>query len=246
MIYGKDQKEQLNIGLERIASGLVLLVDKPLKWTSFDVVKKLRMLLKRKASLKKLKVGHAGTLDPLATGLLIVCAGKETKNIHQYQGLSKRYVAELKLGATTPSYDAETEEVNPQAIDHLTKDAIVSAIQKFKGLIWQKPPMYSAIKKDGKKLYEHARAGETVEIKSRQVEIFDLEIIKMDLPYIQIDLVCSKGTYVRSLAFDIGEALGVGAYLSSLRRTAIGPHQVEQAFSIEEWVSLIEQEIKEE
>lgn len=246
MIYGKDQKEQLNVGLANIPSGLVLLVDKPLQWTSFDVVKKLRWLLKRKAGLKKLKVGHAGTLDPLATGLLIVCAGKETKSINQYQGLHKRYTAELKLGATTPSYDAETEEANHQPIDHLTTDSIVTEIQKFKGLIWQKPPMYSAIKKDGKKLYEHARAGETIEVKSRQVQILDLEITKMNLPYIQIDLVCSKGTYVRSLAFDIGEALGVGAYLTSLRRTSIGHYEVEQAFSIEEWVQLIEQEIKEE
>ena len=201
----------------------MFLIDKELRWTSFDVVKKLRNLLKIK------KIGHAGTLDPLATGLLIICTGKMTKQINTYMDLEKEYTGTMILGKTTPSYDLETAINHECAIDHIDRDRIFATAEKFQGEIWQKPPIYSAIKIKGDRLYQKARRGETVNIDPRKVKIFDFEIMQVDLPYIEFRLVCSKGFYVRSLARDFGETLGVGAYLSELRRTRIGHYNVDDA-----------------
>ncbi|UII20971.1 tRNA pseudouridine(55) synthase TruB [Fulvivirga ligni] len=208
--------------------GSVILIDKPLEWTSFDVVKKLRYALKVK------KIGHAGTLDPLATGLLILCTGKMTKQIEKYQGQEKEYTGKFYLGKTTPSYDLETEVDSETSIDHLTSDQIHRATEAFTGIIEQTPPIYSAIKVDGKRAYEGARKGEEVKLKSRNVEVKSFEITAIDLPEVHFKIICSKGTYIRSLAHDFGQSLGVGAYLSELRRTRIGDFKVEDAQTIEE------------
>ncbi len=212
--------------------GTVILVDKPLTWTSFDVVKKLRYHLKVK------KIGHAGTLDPLATGLLILCTGKMTKQIEQYQAQEKEYTGSFVIGKTTPSYDLETEVGNEMDISHLTTNQILEAAKQLTGLINQIPPIFSAIKVDGKRAYKGARKGEEIELKSRPVEIKVFEITDMQLPEIQFKIVCSKGTYIRSIARDFGELLGVGAYLASLRRTRIGEFNVTDAKTIEELVQL--------
>ncbi|NCW12865.1 MAG: tRNA pseudouridine(55) synthase TruB [Chitinophagia bacterium] len=214
--------------------GKVLLLDKPLGWTSFDIVKKVRWLT------RVMKVGHAGTLDPLATGLLIVCTGKFTKQINTYMGMVKEYTGSLVLGATTDSYDLETTPQNFKSIDHLTKDQIHQATKLFLGEIWQMPPQHSAIKKDGKPLYLSARKGIEVKVDPRKVNIDCFEITNMDLPSISFRVVCSTGTYIRSLVKDYGEALGVGAYMSGLRRTKIGHFNVEAAQSWEQ----LENEIK--
>ena len=208
--------------------GSVILIDKPLEWTSFDVVKKLRYALKVK------KIGHAGTLDPLATGLLILCTGKMTKQIEKYQGQEKEYTGKFYLGKTTPSYDLETEVDSETSIDHLTSDQIHQATEAFTGIIEQTPPIYSAIKVDGKRAYEGARKGEEVKLKSRHVEVKSFEITAINLPEVHFKIICSKGTYIRSLAHDFGQSLGVGAYLSELRRTRIGDFKVEDAQTIEE------------
>lgn len=208
--------------------GQVLLINKPLRWTSFDVVKKLRYTLKTK------KIGHAGTLDPLATGLLIVCSGKMTKSINDFMGMEKEYTGSFILGQTTPSYDLETEPSAPEDISGISVDAIQNTIKRFTGLIQQTPPLHSAIKVNGKRAYELARAGEMAELKKREVEIKEFEIVGIELPRIDFRVVCSKGTYIRSLAHDVGQALGVGAYLSALCRTRIGNFKVEDALQIEE------------
>jgi tRNA pseudouridine55 synthase len=215
--------------LEDLISGQVLLIDKPLEWTSFQVVNKLRWHIKQKYGIKKIKVGHAGTLDPLATGLLIICTGKFTKKIDQYQGQIKEYTGEITLGASTPSFDLETEIDATFPIDHITEKTIRNTIEEFIGEIEQVPPIFSALKKDGKRLYELARAGKTTEIKSRTVHIKEFEIISIELPKIYFRVVCSKGTYIRSLAHDFGKALDSGAHLSKLRRTKIGEFSVENA-----------------
>lgn len=217
------------------SQGKVILIDKPLEWTSFQVVNKVRWLIKRKFKLKKIKVGHAGTLDPLASGLLILCSGKETKNITTYQAQRKEYTGTITLGAITPSYDLETEIDKRFDYDHLTEDDIKRAAKSFVGTIAQKPPIFSAIKKDGKRLYELARAGETTEIKSREVTIHDFEITRIDLPEVDFKVSCSKGTYIRSLAHDLGIALNNGAHLSALRRTAIGDYRVANAMTVKEF-----------
>ncbi len=217
-------------------NGQVLLIDKPLNWTSFQVVNKLRWHIKKHFNLKKIKVGHAGTLDPLATGLLIICTGKETKNIVTYQGQVKEYTGTFVLGATTPSYDLETEIDKTYPINHITNDLIHNATKQFLGKIQQKPPIFSAIKKEGKRLYELAREGKTTEIKSREIEITEFEITKINLPNIEFRVVCSKGTYIRSLAYDFGLSLNSGAHLSVLRRTKIGEYSVGKATSIEAFV----------
>ncbi|PQJ20084.1 MULTISPECIES: tRNA pseudouridine(55) synthase TruB [Nonlabens] len=217
------------------SQGKVILIDKPLEWTSFQVVNKVRWLIKRKFKLKKIKVGHAGTLDPLASGLLILCTGKETKNITTYQAQRKEYTGTITLGATTPSYDLETEIDKRFDYDHLTEDDIRKAANSFVGTIAQKPPIFSAIKKGGKRLYELARAGETTEIKSREVTIHDFAITRIDLPEVDFKVSCSKGTYIRSLAHDLGIALNNGAHLSALRRTAIGDYRVKNAMTVKEF-----------
>lgn len=208
--------------------GQVLLINKPLRWTSFDVVKKLRYKLKIK------KIGHAGTLDPLATGLLIVCSGKMTKSINDFMGMEKEYTGSLIIGQTTASYDLETIPTDPVDITHINAAAIQTVVNSFIGLIQQTPPLHSAIKVNGKRAYELARAGEVAELKKREVEIKEFEVVAIDLPRIDFRVVCSKGTYIRSLARDIGEALGVGAYLSALCRTRIGTFKLEDALQVEE------------
>jgi tRNA pseudouridine55 synthase len=223
--------------VEDFKNGKVLLIDKPLTWTSFQVVNKIRWEIKQKFNLKKIKVGHAGTLDPLATGLLILCTGKFTKKIDEFQAQKKEYTGTFTLGATTPSYDLETEINESFTIDHIDNDVIYAATQQFIGTIAQKPPIFSAIKKDGKRLYELARAGETIEIKSREVTISEFEITNIMMPNIDFKVVCSKGTYIRSLAYDFGRALNSGAHLSALRRTKIGDYNVNDAASIEGFIS---------
>ncbi|CAA0140847.1 tRNA pseudouridine(55) synthase TruB [Tenacibaculum maritimum] len=221
---------------EDYKNGQVLLIDKPLEWTSFQVVNKLRWHIRKHFNIKKIKVGHAGTLDPLATGLLIICTGKQTKNINEYQGQVKEYTGTITLGATTPSYDLETEVNEIFPIDHITSNLIHNTTNTFIGKIHQKPPIFSAIKKEGKRLYELARKGETTEIKSREVEITEFEITKIDFPKVDFRVVCSKGTYIRSLAYDFGLALNSGAHLSALRRTKIGNFSTENAKSIDQFI----------
>lgn len=210
--------------------GEVLLIDKPQGWTSFDVVAKIRNTIKVK------KIGHAGTLDPLATGLLILCTGKFTKKIDEYQAQEKEYTGKLILGKTTPSYDAETKPDATFPIEHISKEALNEALKKLSGTIEQLPPMYSAIKKDGKRLYELARKGKTVELTPRQVEIKVFEITENQFPELSFRVVCSKGTYIRSLAHDFGRLLNSGAYLTELRRTRIGDFNVANAQTVEKFV----------
>ena len=207
--------------------GKVLLIDKPLNWTSFDMVKKVRWLT------KIMKVGHAGTLDPLATGLLIICTGKFTKQINEFMGMQKEYTGSLVLGATTASYDLEQEPENFKSIDSITELAIQEATRQFIGTIFQMPPQHSAIKKDGKRLYESARQGIEVKVDPRQITIEQFEITKIDLPNVEFRVLCSTGTYIRSLVHDFGQALGVGAYMSGLRRTKIGTFNIEDAMQWE-------------
>ena len=216
--------------------GKVLLVDKPLTWSSFQAVNKIKYALKRKYNLpKSFKIGHAGTLDPLATGLLIICTGKFTKRIPELQGMVKEYTGTFHIGATTPSYDLETEIDQTFPTQHITEELIKETTQQFIGEIDQKPPVFSAIKKDGKRLYEHARKGEEVEIATRKVTIHEFEITRIALPEVDFRVVCSKGTYIRSLAYDFGLALESGAHLSALRRTKIGAFSVENAVKVEEF-----------
>ena len=215
---------------EDILNGQILLIDKPLHWSSFQAVNKMKYILIRKFDLpKKFKIGHAGTLDPLATGLLIVCTGKFTKRITEIQGQAKEYTGTFTVGATTPSYDLETEIDATFPTEHITETLIVETVQQFLGEIDQKPPVFSAIKKDGIRLYQHARAGEEVEIAFRKTTIHEFEITRVALPEIDFRVVCSKGTYIRSLAFDFGKSLQSGAHLSALRRTKIGNYSDKNA-----------------
>src|SRR5690554_3694826 len=215
---------------EQFQEGQVLLIDKPLKWSSFQAVNKIKYTLIKNLDLpKKFKIGHAGTLDPLASGLLIICTGKFTKRISELQGQIKEYTGTITVGATTPSYDLETEINENFPTEHITEALIFETTKQFIGTINQFPPIFSAIKKDGKRLYEHARAGEEVEIQSRKIEIIEFEITRIDLPEIDFRVVCSKGTYIRSLAYDFGKALNSGAQLISLRRTKIGNYSVNDA-----------------
>jgi len=221
---------------EDYLEGQVLLIDKPLTWSSFQAVNKLKYILKRKYDLpKKFKIGHAGTLDPLATGLLIICTGKFTKKITEIQSQTKEYTGTITVGATTPSYDLETQIDATFPISHITEELIIATTKQFLGEINQKPPVFSAIKKEGKRLYEHARAGEKVEIEARKTTIYEFEITKINLPEISFRVQCSKGTYIRSLAFDFGKALNSGAYLSELRRTKIGDYAVVNGINPEEF-----------
>jgi tRNA pseudouridine55 synthase len=226
-------------------TGQVLLIDKPLEWSSFQVVNKLRWLIRKEYKIKKIKVGHAGTLDPLASGLLIICTGKETKNISTYQAQEKEYTGTITLGGTTPSYDLETEIDQTFALDQLTEKSIKETTAQFTGEIQQKPPIFSAIKKDGKRLYELARAGETTEIEARTVTVNEFEITRIELPEVDFKISCSKGTYIRSIAHDFGAVLNNGGHLSSLRRTAIGNYRVENAMSIESFEKLVKTDSQE-
>lgn len=216
---------------EDFTEGKVLLIDKPLTWSSFQAVNKVKWALKKHLGLKKLKVGHAGTLDPLATGLLIICTGKFTKRIPELQGMVKEYTGTFYLGATTPSYDLETEVNETFPTEHITEALLQETLQQFLGEIDQKPPVFSAIKKDGKRLYEHARKGEEVEIAARKTTIYEFELTRIALPEVDFRVVCSKGTYIRSLAYDYGVALNSGAHLTALRRTKIGEFDVVNAIS---------------
>ena len=227
---------------EDYQNGQVLLIDKPLEWTSFQAVNKLRWEIKQRFKIKKIKVGHAGTLDPLATGLLIICTGKQTKQIDTYQGQIKEYTGTFTIGATTPSYDLETEVDKTFPTEHVSEELLKETTRQFIGEIQQKPPIFSAIKKDGKRLYELARKGETTEIKSRTVTVSEFEITKINLPEVEFRVVCSKGTYIRSLAFDFGLTLNSGAHLSALRRTKIGNFSVDNADSIEGFINKLKAE----
>ena len=215
--------------IEKFLEGQVLLFDKPMQWTSFDVVRKVRGLT------KVTKVGHAGTLDPLATGLLIVCTGKFTKKVNEYMGMEKEYTGTFTLGATTPTFDRESEPVNCKEFSHLTEEQIHAATREFIGDILQMPPQFSAIKKDGKRLYLSARQGIEVKVDPRPVTIKEFEITSIELPVVHFKVVCTTGTYIRSLANDFGAALQTGAYMSSLRRTRIGEFKVEDALSLTEF-----------
>lgn len=212
--------------------GEVILVDKPLTWTSFDVVKKLKYALKVK------KIGHAGTLDPLATGLLILCTGKMTKQIEKFQSQEKEYTGTFTIGATTPSYDLETEVINHKPYEHITSINIEKATTSLTGEIKQTPPIYSAVRVDGQRAYKSARKGETPKVKERTVLVHEFEITQIDLPQIKFRIKCSKGTYIRTMAYDFGKLLGVGAYLSELRRTRIGNFTVNDAKTIDQLVDL--------
>ena len=216
--------------------GYTLLINKPLRWTSFDVVKKIRNTLRSALQLKKIKVGHAGTLDPLADGLLIVCTGKFTKRINKFQAQEKEYTAEFTLGATTPSFDLETEINETFNYNHINEDMLKTTTEKLTGNILQTPPIYSAIKRDGKRLYEYARKGEGVKIKDRIVHVSKFEIIKVEMPKVYVRIVCSKGTYIRSLAQTFGKNLNSGAHLSQLTRIRIGKFELSQAIDIQEFI----------
>jgi len=222
--------------LKSVTEGELLLIDKPLKWTSFQVVNKIRWALKRKFNIKKLKVGHAGTLDPLASGLLIICTGKMTKKISEFQDLDKTYIGTITLGATTPSFDLETPINKRFPLKNLNKEKIIEAKKKFIGPINQYPPIFSAIKKKGKRLYEFARIGKKIEIQSRKVFIYNFEFSKINLPDLNFKLKCSKGTYIRSLANDFGKSIDSGGYLSSLRRTAVGSFKIKNAIQLQEFI----------
>ncbi|EHO14753.1 tRNA pseudouridine(55) synthase TruB [Myroides odoratimimus] len=220
---------------EAFQSGQILLIDKPLHWSSFQAVNKIKWLLKKHFDLKKIKVGHAGTLDPLASGLLIICTGKATKQISELQGQIKEYTGTITLGGTTPSYDLETEIDQTFPTEHITEDLLEEARLSFMGTTEQRPPIFSALKKDGKRLYEHARKGEEVEIATRPITIEEFELTKTALPNVDFRVVCSKGTYIRSLAYDFGNKVNSGAHLSALRRTKIGDFDVINAVTPEEF-----------
>ena len=213
-------------------NGEIILIDKELNWTSFDVVSKLRNSIKKKLDLKRIKVGHAGTLDPLATGLLIICTGKMTKRIDEFSCLNKTYTGKITIGSTTPSYDLETKPNVYYPTDHINDELILNTAKKFTGKILQKPPIFSAVKKDGVRLYKLARRGVDVKVEKREITIHDFTITSINFPEIEFSVCCSKGTYIRSLANDYGKELGSGAHLSELRRTSIGKFSVDKSYKL--------------
>ena len=229
-----------NIESADFQAGELILIDKPLTWTSFDVVNKVRYAVKRKLDVKKIKVGHSGTLDPMATGLLILCTGKYTKKLAELQGLNKKYTGVIKLGATTASYDSESDPENEVSVDHLSASQINEAKSQFEGQYLQDPPIFSAIKIKGQTAYKLARRGTEVKLDPREVEVFNFEITKIDLPYISFEVHCKKGFYVRSLANDFGKALGVGGYLHELRRITVGNYNVSDAWILDEFIQSME------
>jgi tRNA pseudouridine55 synthase len=220
---------------EELSKGKILLFNKPLFWTSFDLVNKVKTLFRHRLNLKQIKVGHAGTLDPLATGLMIICTGKETKNIENYQSQPKEYLAKIQLGATTPSFDLETAINSHYPLDHISKPLVEKTLDGFAGVQLQMPPDYSARFVNGIRAYKLARKGEIVELQPKEITIYSISLISFDLPTIEIRVLCSKGTYIRALARDIGHELGSGAYLSGLIRTGIGNFLLKDALSIEEF-----------
>ena len=220
--------------------GEIFYVDKPLRWTSFDAVKRVRGVLARKTKKKKLKVGHAGTLDPLATGVLIVCSGKATKRIDELQAHEKEYIATLQLGATTPSFDLETEIDATFPTDHITRQLVEQTLTQFVGNIQQVPPAFSACKVDGRRAYKIARKGRQVELKAKELVITEIELLDFSAPSLTIRVVCSKGRYIRALARDIGEALGSGAHLTALRRTRVGNVSIDKCYSVDELINQLE------
>ena len=222
--------------------GEVLYFDKPLRWTSFALVNKVRYHISRKLGVKKIKVGHAGTLDPLATGVMIVCTGKATKRIEEFQYHTKEYIATLKLGATTPSYDLEKEIDATYPTEHITRQLVEDTLKNFVGTIEQIPPAFSACKVDGKRAYDLARKGNEVELKPKTLVIDEIELLECDLPVIKIRVVCSKGTYIRALARDIGEALGSGAHLIGLIRTRVGKVKLEDCMQVENFETWLDQQ----
>ena len=222
-----------------IKEGELILIDKELNWTSFDVVNKIRYAIKKKFDIKKIKVGHAGTLDPLATGLLIICCGKMTKSINNFSAMNKTYSGKVTIGSTTPSYDLETKPNVHYPIDHIDEKLILKTAKKFVGKIFQTPPMFSAIKKDGVRLYNLARQGKEIKIDKREVFIDSFEITSFNLPEISFNVTCSKGTYIRSLAHDFGKELNSGAHLSELRRIKIGDYSVEDSVKVMDFIRRI-------
>ena len=227
--------------------GEILIFNKPLEWTSFDLVQKVRNNLCRRMRVKKLKVGHAGTLDPMATGIMVLCTGKATKRIEELQAGEKEYIATLKLGATTPSFDLETGEDATYDTGHITEALFRETVQQFIGTIEQVPPEYSAVKVEGQRAYDLARKGKTVELKPKILVVKEIEVLKFDIPETKLRIVCGKGTYIRALARDIGQALNSGAYLTGLQRTRVGDYTLENAQQIEEFLqSLKTLEIAEE
>ncbi|MFT4761587.1 MAG: tRNA pseudouridine55 synthase [Saprospiraceae bacterium] len=221
-------------------AGATLLVDKPKGWTSFDVVNKLRYKIKHRLGIKKIKVGHAGTLDPMATGLLIICTGKFTKKLADFQVFSKEYTGEITLGATTPSFDAETEIDQTYPTGHIDNELVEYTRKTFLGDLEQYPPMFSAIKVDGQPLYKKARQGIVVEVKPRPVTIYDFEVTNVEVPKLHFRIKCSKGTYIRSIAYDFGKAVQSGGYLTELTRTKIGKYHLENAWNLEDLVEKLE------
>ncbi len=228
---------------KRFISGDILLIYKPLNWTSFQVVKKIKSILYQKLAIKKIKIGHSGTLDPLADGLLVICTGKMTKLISEIQNYKKSYEATITLGATTPSFDLETPFNKTYCFNHVNEKLINETKKKFMGEIYQKPPIFSALKIQGKRLYEYARINKHIEIKSRKVNIYNFEIIKIELPKIDIKIICSKGTYLRSIANDFGEKIGSGAHLSKLKRTEIGKFKLTESKKISEFEKYIDDQL---
>ena len=219
--------------------GEILVLNKPLDWTSFDLVQKVRNMLCRLMKIKKLKIGHAGTLDPKATGLMVLCTGKSTKQIDEIQGDEKEYIALLKLGATTPSFDLETEEDEQFPTSHITREMIEKILPLFVGSIEQVPPVYSAVKVDGKRAYQFARKGKEIELKSKMLFIKEIELLSYAMPEIELRIVCSKGTYIRALARDLGKALNSGAYLIGLQRTRIGEYTIDQSLDLTELADML-------
>jgi tRNA pseudouridine55 synthase len=236
-LYGKIQ--QYKPPMLNITEGEILLVNKPYRWTSFDVIGSLRGLMKHLLGGKKIKVGHAGTLDPLATGLLIICTGKATKRIEEFKDFDKEYTGTFVLGATTPSYDMEKQVNETFPTDHITTEMIREAAQNLSGNIMQIPPMFSAIKVDGKRAYESARKDKDLGLAARQVSVPVFEITRIEMPEVDFRIVCSKGTYIRALARDFGQALQSGAYMSALCRTRVGPHFLSNAHEVEELKTIL-------
>lgn len=215
------------------------MIDKPYRWTSFDAVKRLRGAVQRRLNAKRFKVGHAGTLDPLATGVLLVCTGRATKRIAELQEGMKEYVAEITFGATTPSYDLEKEIDATYPWEHITPELIAETLPKFQGHVMQVPPVFSAVKVDGKRAYNYARKGKEVEIKAKPLEIKELEVLSWEAPKLTLRVLCSKGTYIRALARDLGEAMNSGAHLTALRRTRVGDYTIDDAMSLDQALELI-------
>ncbi len=235
-----SSERNLAMNKEDFLEGQILLIDKPLEWSSFDAVNAVKWAIKRKFNLRKIKVGHAGTLDPLATGLLVVCTGRATKKIAEIQNAAKEYEGSMVLGATTPSYDLETKIDAVYSTESIKEEDIRSLAEEFKGKITQTPPLFSAVKKQGKRLYEYARSGQEVEIKARQVEIISFKITSVQLPEVNFRVQCGKGTYIRSLVHDFGHKLGCGAHLSALRRTKIGEFLVDNALGPKKFGALLD------